>query len=365
MKKVLLLKASVLLAFMLAGCNSSSPTSVKESSSEFSSSSQEVYQTSTDEKGYEVITHEDIIQGEKTVFHRVPSSYDVPSKKQGIVERVDYQTTVYGENKVFSKHVNVYLPYGYDKSNAEKKYNIIYFEHGNKQNVDNLISTTNPNLKDKIMMDNLFDPDLGGLVPSIVVMISFYLTEAHETDSLAGDSGVDVPANFYLELRKDIMPLIESKYNTYANKNTSDENLKATREHRAISGYSRGGMFTWAQFNQNFNYFQYYLPMSAFALADSFNPSSVTLNKEAAFKQMKDTINNSSGKKFFIYAASGNITDMPGIRDFMAYLAEQKDTFSYGTDTSLNNLCYTVADYDHGDPVFPYYFYNTLQVAFH
>jgi enterochelin esterase-like enzyme len=363
MKERFLLTAAISLSCFLSGCTSSSQTVIKKSSSEFSSSV-ELYQTSTDEKGYEVITHEDIIQGEKTIFHRVPSSYDVPSKKPGTVEEVDYKTTVYGEEKVFSKHVNVYLPYGYDKENTDKKYNVIYFEHGNKQNVDNLISTTNMNLKDKIMMDNLFDSDLGGITPSIVVMISFYLTDAHDTDSLAGDSNKDVPANFYLELRKDIMPLVEGKYNTYANKDTSDENLKAVRDHRAISGYSRGGMFTWAQFNQNFDYFRYYLPMSAFALADSFNPSSVTLNKESAFKQMKDTIANNPGKKFFIYAASGNITDMPGIRDFMAYLAEQKDTFSYGTDTSLNNLCYTVADYDHGDPVFPYYYYNTLQVAF-
>ena len=67
---------------------------------------------------------------------------------------------------------------------------------------------------------------------------------------------------------------------------------------------------------------------------------------------------------FFIYAASGGQQDGAGLRGQMKYLCAQTETFSYGTDPSHNNICYTLADYDHNDIYALQYYFNTLPVFF-
>ena len=44
------------------------------------------------------------------------------------------------------------------------------------------------------------------------------------------------------EFRNNIIPAVESKYLTYANKDVSEENLIATRDHRAYCGLSMGSV---------------------------------------------------------------------------------------------------------------------------
>ena len=56
----------------------------------------------------------------------------------------------------------------------------------------------------------------------------------------AGDGWTPgIPGLYYKEIVKDILPGVEMKYNTYLT-DPSDEGLKATRDHRAFAGYSRG-----------------------------------------------------------------------------------------------------------------------------
>ena len=47
-----------------------------------------------------------------------------------------------------------------------------------------------------------------------------------------------------MEVRYDIIPLIETRYATYAHGDVSDENLKATRAHRGVAGFSMGSANT-------------------------------------------------------------------------------------------------------------------------
>ncbi|MBQ1975635.1 MAG: ParB/RepB/Spo0J family partition protein, partial [Ruminococcus sp.] len=47
--------------------------------------------------------------------------------------------------------------------------------------------------------------------------------------------------NFYKEVIQDIIPAVEMKYNTYLT-DPSAEGIKATRDHRAFTGYSRGSV---------------------------------------------------------------------------------------------------------------------------
>lgn len=84
----------------------------------------------------------------------------------GTVERLDYTTDVYENGKVYTKTAYVYLPYCYDKEDKARKYNVLYFQHGN---------TCEPAMfaigGNKYMFDMLFDS--GELDPCVIVFITY------------------------------------------------------------------------------------------------------------------------------------------------------------------------------------------------
>ena len=69
------------------------------------------------------------------------------------------------------------------------------------------------------------------------------------------------------------------------------------------------------------------------------------------------------GLPFFIYAASGGMTDGPWMRTQIKLLTEQ-ECFSYGPDPKKNNILYALSDYYHTDYLVPYYFWNYLKILF-
>lgn len=165
---------------------------------------------------------------------------DTECEQKGTIERVNYTTDVYEDGVTYEKYVNVYLPYGYDANDTEVKYNVLYFQHGNKSHNNFFSEETYKN-----RMDNLFAS--GKVAPVILVFTTFYLdpdnaAEVRKTqaDAPAGDGNYEgVPANFWMEVIQDIVPAVESRYNTYT-ESFDDEGLMASREHRGFSGYSRG-----------------------------------------------------------------------------------------------------------------------------
>lgn len=138
------------------------------------------------------------------------------------------ETISYGEEE-FGAYV--YLPYGYDKA-AETDYDILYLLHGAnenegywfKQGYDYVKFSENFTVA---MLDNLIY--YGMCDPVIIVTPGTY-------DILASDGAY---------FREALIPAIETKYNTYANGDVSDANLIATRDHRAMAGFSMGGMTTY------------------------------------------------------------------------------------------------------------------------
>ena len=93
--------------------------------------------------------------------------------------------------------------------------------------------------------------------PCIIVTPTYY----------RGDNNEENPEyfteNFHKELRRDLIPAIEKQYSTYAAGNVSEENLIATREHRAFAGLSLGSMTTYrAAFYHNYDLFAWYGPFS-------------------------------------------------------------------------------------------------------
>lgn len=281
-------------------------------------------------------------------------------QQKGTIERVDYTTSVYEDGATYEKYVNVYLPYGYDPG---QKYNVLYFQHGNKGNNDFFKDEAYQNT-----LDNLFAS--GKVDPVILVFTTYYLEQdpekaneirKTEPDVPAGDGNYEgVPANFWMEVVQDIIPVVESKYSTYA-ESFDEAGLIASREHRGFSGYSRGSCCTWYMFHSALAYFKWFAPMSASCVAGKTISEHPT--DEEAYVYLKEAIDANPDLDFFIYAGSGGPTDAASLRQQMAYL-EKQDGFSYGSDPKENNLCYTQSNFPHGDMYAPYYYYNSLQVLF-
>lgn len=283
---------------------------------------------------------------------------DAECDRKGVIERVDYTTDVYEDGVTYEKYVNVYLPYGYD---AGQKYNVLYFQHGNKLSNDYFLDETYKNY-----LDNLFAS--GKVDPVILVFTTYYLepekaAEYRKTqpDAPAGDGNYEgVPANFWMEVVQDIIPVVESKYSTYT-ESFDEAGLIASREHRGFSGYSRGSCCTWYMFHSALPYFKWWSPMSANCVAGKLISENPT--DEEAYVYLKEAVDANPDLDFFIYVGSGGPTDAGALRQQMAYF-EKQDIFSYGKDPKVNNLYYTLSNFAHGDLYAPYYYYNSLQVLF-
>ncbi|MBR2324388.1 MAG: hypothetical protein IKA39_05845 [Clostridia bacterium] len=290
--------------------------------------------------------------GMETDFFRLPGYFETQDcPEPGTLEKVYYTADSYSSGETYDKYVLVYLPYGYDQNDTSKKYNVVYFQHGNNSTIDIIFSA-----KALKMFDNIFY--YTDIEPVIFVNTSFY-SVIDDPTSKATDGWTDGgDFEFHKEILQDIVPLVESKYNTYTT-SFDDEGLKASRDHRAFTGYSRGGRCTWNMFINAFEYFKWWSPMSG---GVSFEGSTQVAME--AFERVKETIDAHPGLDFFLFPASGGTNDRPEYIEQMAYFMKQTDYFSIGKDPSKNNFYYSIADYAHGDPCSPFYFYNSLQVFF-
>lgn len=178
----------------------------------------------------------------------------------GTLEEVTYTTHAYmleesfGETDLMvDKFMYVYLPHGYD---PEKQYNVLYLLHGSGETAgywfgqDEYQGAVFPYIngakKGNITVQVLDNMIAQGLCePLIVVTPSYYsYVEGYEIpDDKTADRMLWID-HFYMELENDIIPLIESRYSTYAQKNAdgsvSRESLVASRDHRGIAGLSMG-----------------------------------------------------------------------------------------------------------------------------
>lgn len=297
----------------------------------------------------------------ETVFEENPFlRTGVPSKK-GTVERVDYTTSVYEDGKTYSKYCYVYLPYGYDKDDKSKKYNVLYFQHGN---------TCEPSIfaigGNKPMIDMLFES--GEINPCIMVSVTYYFDPMGDAAERlitgmvpAGDGGwPHTEGNYFKEVVKNIIPAVETKFNTYL-EDASDEGIKASRDHRAFSGYSRGAVMTWRMLNHSFEYFRWFAPMSCTVRGDRKRGD--VLTDQDVIDYVTEPIKAHPELPFFIYASNGGPEDIKDMYTQMKYITKQP-CFSYGSDPVKNNIFYSVSDFYHTDYLVPYYYWNSLKVLF-
>lgn len=187
------------------------------------------------------------LPGRYDVTEKLPAGYDRPIEKHGRVEEIAYATPG-GEKNAF-----VYLPYGYDEGDAP--YPFFYLMHGGGEDQTCYFVKDGPSPLSNIL-DRLIDE--GKLAPIIVVAPSFY---PKERDSVGFAELGALTRNFPEELTRDLMPVVEKKYRSFAG-DASDALLKATRDKRGFGGFSMGAETTWNVFLQKQDYFRYFVPIS-------------------------------------------------------------------------------------------------------
>lgn len=179
---------------------------------------------------------------------------------KGTVETLTYETPAYavnavmGTDYVIEKSVNIYLPAGYDPA---QPYNIVYLMHGGGDDQDYWLTEKSDRTHGKTTMRVLDHMIEDGLCdPVIIVTPTFYSpVEGVELDAAKvaavceqiGEPNYTKIDDLYTwffgdEFRKNVIPAVESKYLTHANKDVSEENLIATRDHRAYCGLSMGSL---------------------------------------------------------------------------------------------------------------------------
>ncbi|GEM_PF-256472 len=258
------------------------------------------------------------------IFKSLPSGYKTNSSKQGSIEKLSY---TFGSDL---KYFNVYLPYGYNQSDTSKKYNVVYLMHGGGEDENLLFGGPGQNKELKVIIDNMIAN--GDIEPAIFVTPTF-------------NKGKNDVAGFHEELTSTLIPLVETKYNTYL-KSKSTADMKASREHRAFGGFSIGSVCTWYAYINCLDYIKYFIPLSGdcWALGSTAGSSKPT---ETA--QYLANVAKNSGYKapqdFKLFCASGS-DDIayPNMKPQMDAMKKLTDTFIYSSDINEGNFYFMVAN---------------------
>ncbi|WP_407384278.1 dockerin type I domain-containing protein [Ruminococcus sp.] len=224
----------------------------------------------------------------------VPSTYLSAAQHGGSVQRIEYDSMDYaGSGDPVKKQAYVYLPYGYDEADSDTRYNILYLMHGWGGHAGEYFEYAN--------IKNIFDNMIanGDIEPMIVVSATFY----HENSSTDFGSSEDALRAFHNDFEKHLMPAVEGQFHTYA-KSTFDEDLKASRDHRAFGGFSLGSVTTWLQFCYDYDYIRYFLPMSGSSwYYGTYGNFRIKDNVDFIESLVKD--NDLDSRGYFIYHAVG------------------------------------------------------------
>lgn len=226
-----------------------------------------------------------------------PAIYEQEATRRGLVVEMIYTTRDYAEGTGRSRENNalVYLPYGYDNE-ANRRYNIVYLVHGHYGKASTFLTTEGELLRK--VLDNMIER--GDIEPLIVVTPTY---------NYGQPTSNYVDANSYCralpqELQHDLMPLVESRYRTYA-LTTDSAGLASARDHRAIGGFSMGGVTTWYALDETLSMFRWFLPMSGDswslgAFAGMNRPSETARYLKQRIRQQGFGTDD-----FYIWAASG------------------------------------------------------------
>lgn len=225
-----------------------------------------------------------------------PARYAEEAEHRGRIERIDYDTHDYAEGtgRARSNTAYVYLPYGYDERTGTQ-YNVLYLVHGHYGTAATTFEAEGGLMRN--VLDNMAEN--GDMAPTIVVSPSYNYGQPTADYVDADPYCKALP----LELVNDLIPAVESRYRTYLPSADAD-GIAASRTHRAIGGFSMGGVTTWYALGETFPAFRYYLPVSGDcwslgAFAGMSRPAQTAEYLAGIIRQ------SPYADSFYIWAASG------------------------------------------------------------
>ena len=245
MKPLLITGLLVLAMLGLTACSSGSGTDRP----------QPEQTTQTAEAAGNMEREEAASQEQTEYISAVPKEYFAPSGHPGQVLEITYDSRDYTDSAepAIQKTAYVYLPYGYDETDEDTRYNILYLMHGWTMTAGDFFDPAQSGIVS--MLDHMVEN--GDIPPTIVVCATFDA----QNQSQGFSRSVEELSVFHRDLRENLIPFVESRYHTYA-EDVTEEALRASREHRAFGGFSLGAVTTWYQFIYNLDYIKYFVPMS-------------------------------------------------------------------------------------------------------
>lgn len=262
------------------------------------------------------------------VFIALPDEYKGESQQQGTIESMEYSVANLSKGTDVKK-LNVYLPYGYDDSNTDTKYNVLYLMHGGGENENLLFGGPGQSKEMKRILDNMIEK--GDIEPLIVVTPTF-------------NGGKNDTALFHEELMNDVVPLVETRYSTHVGSGDLDD-LKATREHRAFGGFSMGSVTTWYIYINCLDYFKYFLPLSGdcWAIAQTAGESKAMETAEYLAQVAKDA--GYGTKDYYLFCATGDLDiAYPNMLPQMDALKQLTDSFIYSGNPNNGNFYFMICE---------------------
>ncbi|MBO5998616.1 MAG: hypothetical protein J6P87_02890 [Lachnospiraceae bacterium] len=283
----------------------------------------------------------------------VPESYFEPSYYPGTVVRFEYETKDYvtGTGEKLTKPAFVYLPCGYDEDDKDVLYDTFYFMHGIDTKAEDLFYDDDGRAKN--MLDNMM---MNGDIPRMIIISATY---DRYNEPTGYDWSLVELGKFHQEFVNDLMPAVEAEFNTWGGSG-SDEELKASRDHRGFGGFSLGGVTTWNQFCYNYDYIRYFLPMSGpcWCYSGAYDAYDV----DDTISRLKELIteNDLNERGYFIYVCTGTQDTMESyVSMLMEPLTWQKDFF-----TPQHIVYYRKDGGEHDFDATKEYLYNGLSVMF-
>lgn len=179
-----------------------------------------------------------------------------PARQKGRIETLTY--TVHRRGKTMTKRVQVYVPYGYKAKDKKVKYDVLYLMHGGGDNTTSFLTPPRNWFALRDVLDHLIEE--GRMRPILVVCPTFY----DDDQNIGANRMEDATAmtrEFHTELQNDLIPVVETKYNTYL-KGTDSLAVTRSRDHRAFGGFSMGALTTWYQLAYGVNAVRTYIPLS-------------------------------------------------------------------------------------------------------
>jgi len=261
-------------------------------------------------------------------FKPVPDEYRMTSTHPGKIESLTYMADN-SENGKDNKKLNVYLPYGYDATDTKKKYNVLYLMHGGGENEDLIFGGPEQSKELMRILDNMIAK--GDIEPLIVVTPTFY-------------GGKNDVALFHEELISTVIPLVETKYHTYA-QSGSLEDLKESRAHRAFGGFSMGSVTTWYTFIHALDYFKYYMPLSGDSWIIEQGGGGHQPKKTAEYLANIAKESGYTPQDYYIFSATGKLDiAYPNLKPQIDAMKEFNDVFIYSSDTNKGNFYFIEAE---------------------